>query len=337
MGFVFLLLALLALSTSTTSAVALELPFSKGPRPGQIKNLVTFGDSYTDVVVTGDHGISRPVFAAQNGNLVLFPFARAGATCSNNITFRPFPSVFGTQLPIYFAEKENGTLHLRPDETIYTLWIGTNDVGANSLIVGEGTPGATVVNTTACAMIPLQKTILYSADSYPNTYWTAERNTSEWNIFVTELTRAGNALSRALLELLAPTLPGFHIGMCARANATEVNRPTMHTGYFDSHTFFEDMLANPGQFCLTSPEPFNSCGYKLNENTSDTGNCTTVTGPAVDSYFWCVNMSSVVGPRTYPVRRYDELHPSEQTNRNVGKAIAAAIRRTSERYTTWIS
>ena len=26
--------------------------FAAGPRPGQIKNLVTFGDSYTDVVST---------------------------------------------------------------------------------------------------------------------------------------------------------------------------------------------------------------------------------------------------------------------------------------------
>lgn len=46
----FLLSALLTLSTFITSAVAHELPFSKGPQPGQIKNLVTFGDSYTDVV-----------------------------------------------------------------------------------------------------------------------------------------------------------------------------------------------------------------------------------------------------------------------------------------------
>lgn len=53
------------------------------------KNLVTFGDSYTDVVVTGDGGVSWPTYAAGYGNLNLFPFARAGATCSNNITFRP--------------------------------------------------------------------------------------------------------------------------------------------------------------------------------------------------------------------------------------------------------
>lgn len=103
-------------------------------------------------MVTGDNAISWPIFAAQDGNFTLFPFARSGATCSNNITFRPFPSVFESQLPLYFTEKQNGTFHLNPEETIYTIWIGTNDVGVNSLIVGEGTPGATVVNTTICAV-----------------------------------------------------------------------------------------------------------------------------------------------------------------------------------------
>lgn len=189
------------------------------------------------------------MFAAQDGDLELFPFARYGAACSNNFTFRPFPSVFEGQLPLYFTEKQNGTFNLNPEETIYTLWIGTNDIGINTLLVGEGAPGVTVVNTTTCAvnwvktlyesgarnflfqnvrlnpttggaythlavqMLPVQKTIVYSPDSYPNRYWTAQRNTTEWNLVMTQLVNAGNALSRALLELLAPTLPGSHIGI----------------------------------------------------------------------------------------------------------------------------
>lgn len=72
-------------------------------------------------------------------------------------------------------------------------------------------------------MYPLQKTILYSADSYPNRYWTAERNTTEWSIFMTEMVNAGNALSKALLQLLASTLPGAHIGtkICYRQASGE--------------------------------------------------------------------------------------------------------------------
>ncbi|EKM54515.1 carbohydrate esterase family 16 protein [Phanerochaete carnosa HHB-10118-sp] len=314
--------------TLLVAAVGLVSAAQRGPLPGQIKNLVTFGDddALRMQVSTGDNATAWPIFAAQDGGFKLFPFARSGATCSNNITLRPFPSVFESQLPLYFTEVNNGSLRLNSEETIYTLWIGTNDVGANSLIVGQGTPGATVVNTTTCAvnwvktlyesgarnflfqnMIPLQKTILYSADSYPNRYWTLERNTTEWSVFMTELTNAGNAISRALLELLAPTLPGAHVG------------------YFDSYQFFEDMLSNPGKFLNGTVPPnttgaINHCVFALNASTSDPGNCTVATGSARDSFFW-----------------YDELHPSEQTDRNVGKAIAAAAKRTSEQYTTWFS
>ncbi len=99
-----------------------------------------------------DGGIMWPVFAAEDGNFNLFPFAKSGATCSNNLTTRPFPSVFESQLPLYFTEKANGSLKLRPEETIYTLWIGTNDVGVSALLTGSQTPGVTVVDTVACAV-----------------------------------------------------------------------------------------------------------------------------------------------------------------------------------------
>jgi hypothetical protein len=61
-------------------------------------------------------------------------------------------------------------------------------------------------------MIPLELTILYAADSYPNKYWAFERNTTEWSIIMTEMTRSGNKLTQLMLQALAPTLPGAHIG-----------------------------------------------------------------------------------------------------------------------------
>ena len=64
----------------------------------------------------------------------------------------PFPSLFETQLPLYFTEKANGTLRLEPNETIYTLWIGTNDVGASALLTGHQTPGVTLVDTVSCSI-----------------------------------------------------------------------------------------------------------------------------------------------------------------------------------------
>ena len=150
-----------------------------GPAPNQIKNLVTFGDSYTDIVSEqcendqsiemlthmhnvnvlvpqdghDDGGTVWPVFAASYGNFTLFPFAKVGATCSNALTPRPFPSLFESQLPAYFAAQANGSLGaLKPHDTVYTLWIGTNDVGANALLTGGQTPGVTLVDAVSCAV-----------------------------------------------------------------------------------------------------------------------------------------------------------------------------------------
>ena len=61
-------------------------------------------------------------------------------------------------------------------------------------------------------MIPLETVPLYAPDSYPNLYWNARRNTTEWSVFMRELTTSGNAIARLQLQLLAPALKGAHIG-----------------------------------------------------------------------------------------------------------------------------
>ena len=61
-------------------------------------------------------------------------------------------------------------------------------------------------------MIPLETTPLYAADSYTNHYWTAQRNTTEWSVFMRELTTSGNALAKLMLQALAPKLHGAHLG-----------------------------------------------------------------------------------------------------------------------------
>ncbi|KAI0770406.1 GDSL lipase/esterase [Fomes fomentarius] len=297
-----------------------------GIRPGQIKNLVTFGDSYTDVDGHADGGIMWPVFAAEDGNFNLFPFAKSGATCSNNLTTRPFPSVFESQLPLYFTEKANGSLKLKPEETIYTLWIGTNDVGVSALLTGSQTPGVTIVDTVACAvnwvkvlyasgarnfifqnMIPLEFVPLYAADSYPNRYWTAQRNTTEWSVFMKELTTSGNAIAKLMLQALAPKLHGAHLAL------------------FDSHSLFTDMINHP-QLYLNGTAPLNvtgavhACVFKEGESTGDTGECTDAVGTDQDSFLW-----------------FDELHPSVQAERVVAQAISDVVHRRTEKWTTWLS
>ena len=89
------------------------------------------------------------MYAAGYAHVALHPFARAGATCSNNLTFRPFPPLFESQLPLYFTETANGSLNVPAEETIYTLWIGTNDLGVSALLTGSD-PGVSLVEVAEC-------------------------------------------------------------------------------------------------------------------------------------------------------------------------------------------
>jgi ABC-type multidrug transport system permease subunit len=50
---------------------------------------------------------------------------------------------------------------LKPEETLYTIWIGTNDIGAGELLTGQATPGISIVNVSRCAVDVVQT--LYKA------------------------------------------------------------------------------------------------------------------------------------------------------------------------------
>ncbi|EIM83790.1 GDSL lipase/acylhydrolase [Stereum hirsutum FP-91666 SS1] len=298
---------------------------AKGIPPNAIQNLVTFGDSYTDIVNVFDGGAPWPIYLADYANLTLFAFAQAGAVCDQNLTPRSaFPAVVQNQIPEYLDALAAGNITGDANSTLFTQWIGTNDVG--QLLTGAQTGEATVVDTVACAvewvktmydggarnflfqnMVPLERTILYSNDSYPNRYWTQERNTTEWSLFMRELTGSGNEIAKFMLKTLAPTLPNAHIGL------------------FDSHGLFNDILNNPSSY-LNGTAPLNttgavrSCIFQEFESTSATGNCTIANGTDADSFAW-----------------FDELHPSEQSDRIVARQIANLIQGVGNNWTTWFS
>jgi phospholipase/lecithinase/hemolysin len=131
-----------------------SFPDAQGAKsPGPFNTLVTFGDSYTDTVVVSNGGTQWPVYAAGYAKATLFPFARSGAPCSQDLTPRSFPAVVQDELPTYFAELHNGSIKVPSKSTLYTLWIGTNDLGPNTLLTGdEVANNATIVDVTACAV-----------------------------------------------------------------------------------------------------------------------------------------------------------------------------------------
>ncbi|EUC61475.1 GDSL lipase/acylhydrolase family protein [Rhizoctonia solani AG-3 Rhs1AP] len=210
-----------------------------------LKNLVTFGDSYTDKINVGDGGIAWPLYVESysNNTVSVYDFARSGGTCSNKITPRPFPPVLETQIPAYTANvtTKSGTtqiigpkgtyIPLASTDTLYSIWIGTNDVGAGALLT-DPLPGISIVNTTSCVfdwmkelydqgarnfllqnMIPLHLAPMYAADGYPTKFWNAPHNQTEWSILIAEMVRSGNELWALRTKYAAPSLfPGARIG-----------------------------------------------------------------------------------------------------------------------------
>jgi hypothetical protein len=213
----------LSLGALIATGAALATTARATSAPGPLSRLVTFGDSYSDTISVGDGGVAWPVYAVGYANATLFPFAKSGAVCDQELTPRPFPGVVQDELPAYFAEVKNLSIAVPPDETLYTLWIGTNDLGPTTLLLGQDVlNNATIVSVTQCAvswvktlydsgarnillqnvrflllvqqkkvlrslctqLAPLDRTILYQADSYPNRFWTDVRNTTEVSLSV---------------------------------------------------------------------------------------------------------------------------------------------------------
>jgi len=227
-----------------------------------------------------------------------------------------------SQVPAFIADKKNGTARVDGGSTLYTLWIGTNDVGVSSLMTGGNS--ASIVDVAGCMvdwvqvmydngarnflfqnMIPLDDVPLYSAISWPNRFWHFERNATEWSVLMRELVLSGNALTKLMLQDLAPKLHDAHIGI------------------FDSHSLFADMHARPAVY-LNGTAPLNitgavnTCVFQVGDSNESV--CTLVNGSDRDSYLW-----------------FDELHPSEQADRIVAREVANVIEGKGSRWVSWLS
>ncbi|KIK96841.1 carbohydrate esterase family 16 protein [Paxillus rubicundulus Ve08.2h10] len=270
-----------------SALLALATPsIAAGVASGQIKDFVTFGDSHTDT----------SYYHSADGGYA------AG--------YSPFNLLNQTH---------NGTLHLGPEETIYTTWIGTNDLGMNALLTASDTPDVSIVQVRQCAvvvfnilhengtrnsnmqntcfwMLPLDLTILYSDYSYPNKYRTVQRNATGWNVYMKERVRGGNEITYLMPEALP------HISCLTRLPT----HPCHASG------LFTDIYNNPHNY-LNDTAPLNVTGP--DESTRDLGVHTVAEGGVRDSFTW-----------------YDELNPSEQSDRIAAHEITAVMK---DEYNQW--
>ncbi|KZS87607.1 GDSL lipase/acylhydrolase family protein [Sistotremastrum niveocremeum HHB9708] len=339
------------------SALPLLLAIPATVSAWTIKNLVTFGDSYTDQSRLGywyanstappphyselypplgfaaNGGANWVRYAELYGKLKAYNYAVSGAACSNLLTGRPgvgppaykdgdFPSIKEYEIGAFATDhiskvKGKSSNDLPADDTVYSVWIGTNDVGFGSLLTGNQTAGVTIVNVTECVidwmesiyayggrnfvfqnMIPLQLTPLYSVNPGPLTrYWPYAHNRTQYAIEISELVAAGNALWNLQVPAALSKLPGAKAAI------------------FDSHQLFTDMYYSPSKY-LNGSKPLNVTGYVAVSNITGGD---TVVAKNPDSFLW-----------------YDALHPSEQASRIVAQEIVKTVQGTSK-YATYFN
>jgi len=158
----------------------------------QFISFVVFGDSYTDdsrlTYFITHNGSAPPVgwvdpvnYDAADGGRVwaeyvkqytgcnLYNYAVSGAVCSNEITPRwfsaidaPFPAVKQYEVPAYLNDShyyENGTKWMTDpaNETVYAIWIGTNDLGYYAFIDDEQVKGTNITTYVDCVYDQLQR------------------------------------------------------------------------------------------------------------------------------------------------------------------------------------
>jgi len=232
-----------------------------GPAQYPITSLVSFGDSYTDRLFSlVSLGQTWTLIASSLGGFTSIDVAVSGATCNSSQVSSLGP-VMQAQIPLYLVESLGG-LGVSIPSTVFSIWIGGNDVGSNGLLGGNQAPGITIDDVTRCStiawvnamynlgarnflfqnMIPFQLTPMYKNQAA-----------------MANLVQSGNSLSHGYLSNLALTLSNAHIGL------------------FDSYALFSDMYNHPEQY-LNGTDPLNVDSSISQSNVP--------LGPRRASYLW---------------------------------------------------
>ncbi|MCJ1407074.1 hypothetical protein MMC19_001144 [Ptychographa xylographoides] len=325
----------------------------------RFSSLLTFGDSYTDenrLNYFGGHNGTAPPngtllpesFGTAGGGrtwaryviqytgsstpngtwdpqMILYDYAVSGAVCSNEITPRiwssinaNFPSVVDYEIPAFLNDSMSDQINttepyftpaLTGQNAVYVMWIGTNDLGVDAYLTDSQVPGNTLTNYIDCVfgaldslyaaggryfvvnnVIPLQLTRLYANDTAgeagPNHYWPDKpANHTAISEQMAEYATTVDAVYKYRIPYevqLANRYPGANFAM------------------FDVYSLIMDIFNNPTEY-LNGSAPANVTGFQYHCDLTGM-NCVDTAPDSPDSFLF-----------------YDELHPSEQTDRIIAK------------------
>ncbi|KXX82111.1 GDSL esterase/lipase EXL6 [Madurella mycetomatis] len=314
--------------------------------------LVTFGDSWTDngrlgyyinnggsapaageyhpvTNTTASGGLSWAQFAAQRAGANLVDYAISGGTCSKVMIDRyfspidgPFPSVIEDGIPSFQADIDYETIfpNRTARNTVYALWIGTNDLGAGAFLTDAQAPGATISDYVDCVwsvfdaiyetggrrfvlfnVAPLELLPMYAPPQNGGTldsqFWANKTlyNMTEYNQKIKQYATSANTM--------------FEYGVAFHA-VVKSRWPEAVVDLFDVHSLLTDVYRRPAEYL---DAPHNATGYWHH--------CSSLGADCVDQ----IDLGPLSG-----FMWYDELHPSTKTSSVVAKHFLDVVGGKSE-------
>ncbi|KAK0391219.1 hypothetical protein NLU13_0720 [Sarocladium strictum] len=320
------------------------------------KNFVVFGDSYTDeqnlaylmnhggewpprgtvlgpVNKTGTTGgYTWPRIAVDRAGAKLFNFAVAGASCSEKIIYRrfdplngSFPGVLEREVPAFEAQLGSEPYSdLTAENTVYGLWIGTNDFGNGAFLTDQQQPGKIITDYIDCIW-----------DVYDRLYATGARRFVLLNLSALDKLPQYDA-SQGLDTIYFPDHRKYNMTMLEykiRQYTTTVNTafdygvpfqvlvkdrwPGATFSIFNVHQLILDIYNNPGKYLAA---PANATGvYRRCNPEVGSSDCEDSKEPLA-SFLW-----------------FDELHIAERTDEYVAKEFNGVVSGDSKYGTTYKS
>ncbi|KFA63310.1 hypothetical protein S40285_07638 [Stachybotrys chlorohalonatus IBT 40285] len=335
-------ISILILTLQLTSIAFASATPTQGLGLRKFSSLVVFGDSWTDSGLRdyqpdANGNIGQPSNRASTGGRVWpqyleqyaginsYDYAVSGAVCDAEHALNQRNGVVQDQVPTFLSNKAyvNATtgaraLDIPQRQTAYAIWIGTNDLGNGVFFTDRQPRGLAVTAYTDCVFAQLDRLyasgarhfVLMNAgplDLIPQ-YALPENDGVEVSRFwrdkldySTNLTQISEKM-RQYVDLVNEvyTYKTFY----------EVQIAKRYRGstfaLFDTHSLMTDIWNNPSTY-LNGTAPLNVTSSVLQCGAP----CDPL--PIRDSFMW-----------------YDELHPSEQTDRVVAREFIKVVEGSSK-------
>ncbi|KAI6086461.1 carbohydrate esterase family 16 protein [Hypoxylon rubiginosum] len=324
-----------------------------GSGTSKIDNLIVFGDSYSDegrldyflshnntppppglyipeANLTKSGGKSWPQLAAKAIGATTFNYAVSGAVCTD---FFPdvLPSVEEYEVPAYLADvawvnPDTGTNTLytnrTADNTVYTLWIGANDLGVNAFLTDSQPQNKTLYDFIECVWPTFdniystggRKFVLFTEGplNYAPLYASLEHggagDVPRWPDKEAHNT---TEYEQKMLEYVTLVNLVFEYGVPLQQYFTK-RWPGAQFSIFNVHDLIADIYHNPSAYL---DAPANATGFYAEcPDTLQVGTagCDVSSNP-LSSFLW-----------------YDELHMSPKAHEYIAAEFVKVLSRTSK-------